>query len=158
MRHSFSLLIAGSFVLGSAITANAQNNGMAGFGAYPAGITTGSPYGANWSGFYGLNPGGVPLNTYYQPYNAYGANYTYMSPGSNYLNSAAPGMTSYNSAYTAPGRVPTYGYAPGTTTTYGRTPGYTTTYPNYSYGSVPTYNYNTTRRNGVIRGMFGNRR
>jgi len=148
MRYSFGLLVAGSLLLGPAIAANAQDS-MNAFGGYPAGLTTGSAYGGNWSGFYGLNPGGVPLNTYNQPYNANGANYSYMLPGSNSATNL------YSSAYVTPGST-SAGYAPGTTYAgspyaYGARPAYTTTYPRYySYGSSPYYT--TTYR----RGLFGN--
>jgi hypothetical protein len=148
MRHLYGLLIAGGLLLGPAVAANAQNNSMNAFGAYPAGIMTGSPYGANWSGFYGLNPGGMPLNTYNQPYNAYGANYSYMAPG---VNTSYPqvGTNTYSSAYSAPGA--------STSSYYGAAPGYTTSPYPYTYGTNYNYNstYNTYRR-GL--GLFRSRR
>src|SRR5512135_1031843 len=141
MRHLFGLLIAGGLLLGPAIAAKAQTNTLNSFGTYPAGIMTGSPYGGNWSGYYGLNSGGYPLNTYSQPYNASGANYLYMTPGTNYRYPYAPGTTTYGSAYAAPGSSP-----------YGNAPGYNMTYPSYPYGT-PSYGYYNPSGRG--RGMFG---
>jgi hypothetical protein len=112
MRHLFGLLIAGGLLLGPAIAAKAQNN-LNSFGTYPAGIMTGSPYGANWNGYYGLNRGGYPLNTY-----TYGSAY------------AAPGAMTYGYV---PGRI-TYGYAPGYNPTY---PTYSyDTVPAYGYNTA----------------------
>jgi len=155
MRQFIGMLAAGGLLFGMAIAANAQSDAVSASGAYPAGITTGSAYGGNWSGFYGLNPGGVPLNTYNQAYNANGANYSYMLPGANSATNL------YRSAYVNPGTT-SAGYAPGTTYAYGSgvpaygygtQPVYTTTYPGYSYGSTTSYYTNTY---GARRGLFGN--
>jgi hypothetical protein len=137
MRPLFGMLIAGGLLLGAARVPNAQDN-LNSAGSYPAGITTGSPYGANWSGYYGLNRGGYPLNTYAPTYRA--------------------GTSYYNSTY-APPRTATYGYAPGTTyaarpgytTTY---PGYTTTYPSYRNAYAPGYSYSNANTANQRRGLF----
>lgn len=146
MHFLSRLLLAGGLLLGMSLTANAQTLANSASSAYPSGILTGSPYGANWSGYYGLNPGGYPLNTYYRPYNANEANYSYMAPGYNYQNQVpyAPRTTYYNSGYAAPGA--TYGSG--------------MSYPGYSsYGYSPAYGaYNTYRgATGMFRsgGLFG---
>jgi hypothetical protein len=122
MRSMIGLLAAGGLVLGLASAAEAQ---MGGFGGYPAGITTGSTSGANWSGYYGLNPGGYPLMSYNRPYSFYGSNYvlpqtggfntgysTYGQPNVYYgANNYVPRTGPY--AYR-----PTYSYRPGVTNYY----------------------------------------
>lgn len=148
MRPVFGILLAAGLLLGPAVAAKAQIGAMSASSAYPAGITTGSPYGANWSGFYGLNPGGMPLNTYNQPYNAYGANYSYLAPGTNYVrpyNPSAP--AGYNSAYVAPGTTYSGAYAPNAA----YRSGYSSTYSTYPYGTTTTY-----RRPGLF-GRLRNR-
>jgi len=125
------MLIAGGLLLGTASIASAQGALNAG-GAYPAGITTGSPYGANWSGYYGLNPGGYPLNT----------NSAYYGAGTSY----------YNSLYRPTGSW-SYGSAPGTT--YGAMPGYTTSYPTYRNAYAPGTSYYNSNYSNQRRGLLG---
>jgi hypothetical protein len=162
MRPIIRSIWAGGLVLALTTAAAAQTT-LGDFGGYPAGITTGSPSGANWSGFYGLNPGGYPLRSYNQPYSFYGSNYVLPQTGgynTGYYSyrpaptySYRPGVTNYySSGYYAPGPG-TRTYAPGTTyyapgtTAYGtyRAPG-TVTYGAPLYGGSSTYvapNYGT---------------
>jgi hypothetical protein len=170
MRSILGTLLGVGLVLGMASSAGAQTS-LGDFGGYPAGITTGSPSGANWSGYYGLNPGGYPLRSYNQPYSFYGSNYvlpqtggfnpgynTYRPPvyynppsqpryynySSMYYAAPAPGAAAPGTTYYTPGTA-TYGtYRAPNTVTYGApmTGGYSTyVAPYYGGYAMPRYNF-----------------
>jgi hypothetical protein len=126
MRRFLALLAVGCLAAAYAPAASAQDSVNA-FGGYPAGITTGSPYGF-YPGGYGQGVAAYPTAGGY----AYGPRVSYYSSG---YYGGTPGTMTYRPGVNfSAGNAASYGYAsPRYAMPYTYTPSYGTYYPSGMY-------------------------